>query len=134
MVCDAESQRKIAQVLGIRAQVPRPAWDDATHVFSCRFEYPTGSVTLTVKEEASWSATKAYFGSLGQELGNTDTLGNLGQGAFTTRNGSVVVRKDWKVLLVDVTGLHVSIGKPPATPAAVAFSMADLILGCWSGD
>ena len=40
-------------------------------------------------------------------------LESLGQGAFQTTNGSVVVRKDWKVLLVDDTGLPAQFGTPP---------------------
>ena len=134
MVCDDEAQAKIARVLGIGARVPTPTWDVKTHVYSCRFGYPTGSFTLSVKEELGWAATKAYFNALGRQLGETDTLGNLGQGAFLTKDGSVVVRKDWKILVVDISGLHRSIGNPPTTPAAVAYSVADIILGCWDGD
>lgn len=134
MVCDDEAQEKIAKELGARATVAPPTWDVADHLYSCTFSYPTGSFTLQVKEESSWSQTRAYFASLGRELGDTDSLGNLGQGAFVTRDGSVVVRKDWKILLVDVAKLPPHLGKPPATPAGVAYSVADLILGCWDGD
>lgn len=132
MVCDDETQRKTALVLGIRAHVPTPTWDVRTHVFSCVFEYPTGSFRLSVKENLGWGATKAYFNQLGHRLGNTDTLGNLGQGAFVTSDGSVVVRKDWKVLLVDISGLHGhAVGKPATQPPAVAYTVADIILGCF---
>jgi len=62
-------------------------------------------MVLSVKELSSWAQTKGYFAMLGRQLGDTGKLGNLGQGAFTTSNGSVVVRKDWKVLLVDITAL-----------------------------
>src|SRR5450755_1412163 len=61
-------------------------------------------------------------------------LGNLGQGAFRTSSGDVVVRKDWKVLLVDVSGLPSQFGVPPTSATDVAFTLADLILGCWAGD
>ena len=56
---------------------------------------------LSVKELSSWAQTKAYFRSLGTQMGQVRTLKGLGQGAFQTTNGSMVVRKDWKVLLVD---------------------------------
>ena len=43
------------------------------------------------------------------------------------RNGSVVVRKDWKVLLVNTPPLR----KPPTGSVRnLAFTVADVILGC----
>lgn len=78
--------------------------------------------------------TLAYFHGLGTQLGVVKTLPNLGQGAFQTDNGSVVVRKDWKVLLVDPTRLPAHFGNPPTTSADVAVTVAVLILGCWAGD
>ena len=134
MVCDGESRRKIARVLGIGADVPPPTWQRRAHLYDCDFEYPTGRMVLTVKELSSWQETFSYFRGLARRYGRIDTLGNLGQGAFVTRGGSVVVRKDWKVLLVDVSGLPKEIGSPPTTPAGVAYSVAALILGCWAGD
>jgi hypothetical protein len=134
MVCDDEERGKIAEVLGLKAHVPAPTWSRRSHVYSCVFEYPRGDMVLDVKELSSWSETLSYFHGLARRLGDTDSLGNLGQGAFVTRDGSVVVRKDWKVLLVDVAALPRRIGKPPATPAGVAYSVADVILGCWEGD
>lgn len=70
----------------------------------------------------------------GDPTGNVGPLGNLGQGAFTTTDGSVVVRKDWKVLLVDISGLPARFGVPPTSAADVADTVADVILGCWAGD
>ena len=46
----------------------------------------------------------------------------------------MVVRKDWKVLLVDNTGLPPQFGVPPTSSTAVAVTVADVILGCWAGD
>jgi hypothetical protein len=72
---------------------------------------------------------------LGKTLHKTSTpLRDLGQGAFQVRNGSVVVRKDWKVLLVDITGLPSEFGEPPTSSGDVAATVADVILGCWAGD
>ena len=59
---------------------------------------------------------------------------NLGQGAFQTDNGSTVVRKDWKILTVDISGLPAQFGKPPTSRGDVAVTVADLILACWAGD
>jgi len=132
MVCAKEAQQSVARTLGVTAVVAEPTWVD--HVYSCRFAYPNGSFALSVKELSSWAGTYAYFDSLGKKLGRTSTANGLGQGAFVTSNGSIVVRKDWKVLLVDISGLPPRFGVPPTTAADDAFTVADLIMGCWSGD
>ena len=94
-----------------------------------------GAMVLSVKELSSWSQTYAYYGSLARQLGRTRTLQGLGQGAFQTTDGSMVVRKDWKVLLVDMrSGLPAQFGVPPTSSADVAVTVADVILGCWAGD
>jgi hypothetical protein len=46
----------------------------------------------------------------------------------------VVVRKDWKVLLVNIAGLPAQFAVPPTNRADVAVTVADVILGCWDGD
>lgn len=133
MVCSQKSQDELTQVLGVKAvRVETPTW--VGHVYSCRIVYRHGSMMLSVKELSSAAETTGYYDSLGRRLGRTSAVGNLGQGAFTVRNGSVVVRKDWKVLLVDITGLPAKFGEPPTTRSEVAFTVADVILGCWSGD
>ncbi len=132
MVCSQEAQSGIAAALGERASVSTPTWED--HLYSCTYTYPTGSFRLSVKELSSWSETLAYYNSLARSLGRSRSLEGLGQGAFQTTDGSVVVRKDWKVLLVDVSGLPAQFGVPQTSSGAVAVTVADLILGCWAGD
>lgn len=132
MVCGREAQREIAETLGVRASVSKPTW--VNHAYSCRYRYPDGSFVLTVKEMSSWPQTLAYFGGLGRVQGRTATIPNLGQGAYQTADGSAVVRKDWKILTVDISGLPAQFGKPPTTRADVAVTVADLILACWAGD
>jgi hypothetical protein len=132
MVCRPEARQDIAEVLGVKATVSDPSWVD--HLYSCRYSYPTGSMELSVKELSSWSQTTAYFESLASQMGKARSLQNLGQGAFQTTNGSVVVRKDWKVLLVDTAMLPAQFGVPPTPSEAVAVTVADVILGCWAGD
>lgn len=132
MICSPKSQNNIATTLGLRAQVSSPTW--AGHVYSCRYEYPTGAFTLSVNELSSWQQTYAYFDGLAQSLGKTKSIVGLGQGAFQSPNGSVVVRKDWKVLLVDASQMPPKLGVPPSASRYVAVTVADLILGCWSGD
>jgi hypothetical protein len=131
-VCSKTAQSEIRHVLGVVAQVSTPTWRD--DVYSCSYRYSNGAFDLSVKELSSWSETYAYFDSLGRQLGNTGPLGNLGQGAFTTSNGSVVVRKDWKVLLVNIAPLPAEFGKPATSKADIAYTVADIILACWAGD
>ena len=132
MVCRPKAQREINKVLGVTATVSDRTWVD--HEYSCRYGYSNGSFELSVKELSSWTQTLAYFHGLGTQLGAPQSLGNLGQGAFRTTGGDVVVRKDWKVLLVDVSGLPSQFGVPPTSASDVAYTLADLILGCWDGD
>ena len=131
-VCAGDAQGEIKRVLGVTADVSTPTWVE--HLYTCRYQYPNGTFVLSVKELSSWPQTLAYFHSLGTSMGDTGSLGNLGQGAFTTSDGSVVVRKDWKVLLVNIAPLPAQFGKPPTTKADVAYTVAAIILGCWAGD
>jgi len=130
-VCAPGVQHEIATALGVKADVAQPTW--VGHLYSCRYRYPDGTLTLSVKELSSWPQTYAYFHTLGSQLGDTSTIPELGQGAFTTKDGSVVVRRDWKVLLVDISGLPPQFGQPPDTPAEVAGAVAAVILGLWEG-
>jgi hypothetical protein len=133
MVCAAKAQGELSQVLGDKTvRVDTPTW--VNHLYTCHYVYPNGVMTLSIKELSSWSETLAYFRMLGHSLGDTGSLGNLGQGAFTTKDGSVVVRKDWKVLLVDVSLLPAQFGVPLSPRSDIAVTIADVILGCWAGD
>ena len=93
-----------------------------------------GASSFQSKSSRAGRRPSRYFHSIGHQLGVSRTLANLGQGAFQVTNGSVVVRKDWKVLLVDVTGLPAQFGVPPTSSRAVAVTVADVILACWAGD
>jgi len=132
MVCSPKAQSEIADALGVTAVVETPTW--SAHLYSCRYTYPNGAFTLSVKELSSWAQTLGYFRGLGSSLGVVTPLYNLGQGGYETRDGSVTVRKDWKVLLVDISGLPAQFGKPPTPSGNIAVTVADVILGCWSGD
>lgn len=131
-VCHEEAQTELSSALGERARVSVPTWED--HLYACTYTYPTGSFELSVKELSSWSETFAYYDSLAGTLGKSRDLEGLGQGAFQTTDGSVVVRKDWKVLLVDDSGLPPQFGVPATASGYVAVTVADVILGCWAGD
>lgn len=132
MVCIQKTQREIAEALGVHATVSTPTW--IHHAYSCFYKYPDGEFELTVKELSSWPQTLAYYANIGRVQGRSSTIPNLGQGAFQTDDGSAVVRKDWKILTVDIDGLPAQFGKPPTSRGDVAVTVADVILACWAGD
>lgn len=134
MVCADKAVSQMNSALGENAAVSTPTWSAKTHVYSCTYGYPSGSFTLSVKELSSWPATMAYFAALEASMGKSRDLYGLGQAAFQATDGSVVVRKDWKVLTVDPAGLPAQFGVPATSSRAVAFTVADVILGCWEGD
>jgi hypothetical protein len=132
MVCAPKAVAEIADVMGAKAELTPPTWGD--HLYSCGFRYTVGTMVLSVKELSSWSQTYGYFDQLASTMHETTPIKQLGQGAFITNNGSVVVRKDWKVLLVNITGVHGEVGSPPKPPGELAIYVAQTILGCWAGD
>ena len=135
MVCANEANKKFNTVLGESGTVTDKHWEVATHTYSCTFSYPSGAkMALSVKELSSWPETIGYFNQEKVSQGNAGSIGNLGQGAFRTSDGSILVRKDWKVLDVNISGLPSQFGVPPTSSAAVAYTVADLVLGCWDGD
>ena len=130
MVCAPEAQAEMAQSLGVQpVQVTAPTWVD--HLYSCRYVYPDGSFALSVKELSSTAETTAYYDGLGAQLGRRPDRIALGQGAFLTTNGSLVVRKNYKVMLVDASQLPAQFGQPPQAPSDVALSVAAIIMTCW---
>ena len=132
MVCASEVQQDVAEALRIAAvRVETPSWKD--RVYACRYVYPNGSFVVSVKELTSALQTSTYYESLEAKMGNAQNIGTLGQGAFITTNGSVVVRKDFKVLLVDNSALPARMSSPPLTPGNVAMLVAKAIIDCWTG-
>jgi hypothetical protein len=134
MVCQPKVSDEIHQVLGVKADVVDESWTVADHTYRCTYRYPDGSMGLSVAEVSSWDGVENAYASLQHSLGVAQELPNLGQAAFQAPDGSVVVRKDWKILVVDPTGLPAQFGVPPTSSADVAVTVADVVLGCWSGD
>lgn len=132
MVCADEGQQDIATLIGIRPlRVDPPTWTD--HIYSCRYIYRDGAFALSVKELPDVQRTTEYFEQLAAQRGNTGPVRGLGDGAFVTGDGSVVARLDTKVLLVDITALPPSFGRPPVGPPAAARLVAKALMDCWTG-
>jgi hypothetical protein len=132
MVCRRKAAAEIRDALGERATISAPTWTH--HRYACTYQYRTGTLTLSVQELSNWRETYRYFDGLARSLHRTRPIFELGQGAFRVRNGSIVVRKDWKVLLVDVSRLPSRFGSPPSSASEVALAVAGVIMDCWHGD
>jgi hypothetical protein len=134
MICEAEVKEEIAASTGVDAvRVTKPAWNVAQHVLTCDYDYAAGAkMNLAVKEMSSEAETTAYYEAQAKRLGRTNTF-KIAQGAFRTSNGSLVVRKDYKVLVIDVSHLPAKFGPPPGDRASAAVGIASVIMECWTG-
>jgi hypothetical protein len=133
MVCEDEAQEDIALMLGVTPQEVGPP-TTTNNTFACRYTYPDGAVDLSVQDLPDGAATTAAYQALATKLGHaTDVdLDTAAAKAFTTTGGSVVLRKDDKVMLVDVTPLPAMFGRPPVPKANAALLVMKAILGCWT--
>ena len=134
MICTTEVRSELSNTLGVTAtRVTTPTWND--HIYSCTYLYPKGSFVLSVKELVSEKTTTDYFNSQKQKLGSKENLFGLAQGAFVAKNDDVVVRKDYKVLVVDVKNVPKASGAfvPAMTRSDVATNVASVIMSCWVG-
>jgi len=132
MVCGQEGQTELADAFKVSpTQITTPSWVD--HLYSCTYLYPDGSFTLSVKELPTIPDTVSYFAALKAKFTVKDPLA-LGQDGFSATDGTSVVRKDNKVLQVDVTKLSDQFGVPPFTRANASLVIASTLLGCWTGE
>jgi len=134
MICTTEARNELNDTIGVKpTRVTVPTWKD--HVYSCTYIYPKGSYVLSVKELVSEQTTTDYFNALKQQYGAKQNLFGLGQGAFVTKNDDVVVRKDYKVMLVDVHNVPKADAAfvPAMSRSDVAVNVASVIMSCWAG-
>ena len=134
MICTTEVRGELGDTLGVKpTRVTAPTWKD--HVYSCTYIYPKGSFVLSVKELVSEQTTTDYFNAQKQKFGAKQNLFGLGQGAFVTKSDDVVVRKDYKVMLVDVTNVPKADAAfvPAMSRSDVAINVASVIMSCWAG-
>lgn len=133
MLCSDEAKEDIALALGVDPTSVGPL-KYADHTTTCRYAYPNGSFTLVVQDlNDALSTTRAYE-AYATKLGRTQTYDlEPGVEAFLTAGGSAVLRKDYKVLLVDVGALPATFGLPPVDRASAAQLVMKAALGCWTG-
>jgi len=132
MICQPEVADEIASALGVQpSKPPTPTW--ANQLYSCRYTYPTGVMVLSIKELPDDATTGTYYTAAQNSLPSHTPVQVLGQDGFVGPDGSTYVRKDFKVLHVDVSKLPDSFGQPPTSRADAAFTVAAVIMSCWTG-
>jgi hypothetical protein len=132
MICAAEEQEEIAQALGLPLRRRATSvW--TAPVYRCTYPFNAGPLVLSVRELADAGDTTADFAAARAAAEGPTDLPGLGEAAFATTDGSVYVRKDFKVLKVDVSKLPMAIGAASLSRADAAFVVAQLIMGCWTG-
>jgi len=133
MVCAEDAQDDIYKgATGIKTtSVSEPTWED--HVYACDYVYENGTMRLETKELSTLEETTEFFDEQAEKLGKTEDLNGIGEAGFSTENGSAVIRKDYKVLTVDVSDLPAQFGLPSAPRSDVAINTAFQIFQCWIG-
>ena len=132
MICGDDILGKVRQVLSL-AGPPATSHSFLDGRYTCTYQLPVGPLILAVQQSATPSKANRYFA--GQRLAlHGDSLPGLGQAAFGTPSGTVVVIKDSQTLTVDATGLPPVFGSQHQHRTDLAYEIASDVLGCWTGD
>ncbi len=132
MICSAEVRADVTDVAAL-ATPPVSTSMFVNHLYTCTYAMPMGQLVVSVKDLASAAATTTYFTDLRHRLSGAANMAGLGDGAFGTPDGTVVLRKDSHVLEVDASHLASVFGKQSEKRADFAYEIASDILGCWTG-
>jgi hypothetical protein len=130
MVCTGDVRDEVKTVLKLSSPAPiSTSWQD--QLYTCTYALPMGKMVLSVKESAGKPAAVAYFQALRTRLGSTQPAPGLGEQAYATKTGTVVVLKDNTTLRVDTTGLPAVFGPQQQRRTDLAYEIASVVLGCW---
>ncbi|SDY33323.1 hypothetical protein SAMN05661080_03122 [Modestobacter sp. DSM 44400] len=132
MICGDDVRGDVARALSL----PEPPATDSTWVdqlYTCTYQLPMGPMVLSVKESPTTAAAGEYFESRQPELGETAPAPGLGERAYATTTGTVVVIKDAMTLTVDATDLPAEFGDNGQRRSDFAYEIASVVLGCWTG-
>jgi hypothetical protein len=133
MVCSTEIRTKTAQVLALPT-IPAGTSSWVDHVFTCTYQLPMGPLVLSVTENADAASTATTFAGIREQLGVTHDLAGLGQAAYGTDAGTVVLRKDNDILRVSADALPAVFGSQQQKRTDFAYEIASDVLGCWTGN
>jgi hypothetical protein len=135
MICGAEIRRDVVTMLALHL-APSTTTTWAGHLYTCTYHLPAGPLVLSVKESPDVASATAYFNALRQRLAPTHPLAgllSLGETAYDTPGGMVVVLKDDKILQINATGLPRVAGQHQQSRTNLAYEVASDIIGCWTG-
>jgi hypothetical protein len=133
MVCQAEVRGDIAEALGLPAPPPtRSTWSGGT--FTCTYQLTQGRLVLSVHESTDPGTARGYLATLRDRSTPTAAAPGLTDGAFRTPTGTVALSKDNDTLVVDATALPPQFGPQQQKRTDLAYEVASLVLGCWTGD
>ena len=111
MVCQPEAQQDIQDLIGVVPTKVGPI-QYTNHTTTCRYAYADGSFTLVVEDLPNDITTTRTYEALAGKLGRTTSFDLPDAQGYSTSEGSVVLRRDTKVMLVDVTGLPAHVRRP----------------------
>jgi hypothetical protein len=132
MVCLPEAQQDIQDLIGVVPTAVGPI-QYANHTSTCRYAYANGAFTLVVQDLPNDITTARTYETLAAKLGRVEKIDLPDAEAFTTNDGSIVLRRDTKVMLVDVAQLPGTFGNPPSPRADAARLIMKAVLNCWVG-
>jgi hypothetical protein len=133
MICSDDIRGKVKQVLKLSTEAPTHI-TFVNHLYTCTYMLPEGPLVLSVHDSASTAAAGTYYTALRPTLGPTSGLPGLGEHAYGTSRGTVVVLKDSQTLVVDATALPAVFGSDRQKRTDLAYEIASDVLGCWTGD
>jgi hypothetical protein len=132
MVCGEDVVGDVGRVLSLTAPPPTEAtW--VAPLYTCTYQLPMGPLVLSVQDSGSTDAAARYFAARRTEDAPATPAIGLGERAFTTPTGTVVVLKDAMTLTVDATGLPAVFGDNGQRRSDFAYEVASVVLGCWTG-
>ena len=133
MICDADIRSKVREALGL-AGPPSTEWRWSGGVYSCDYLLPMGRMSLQVTILAGADQARAMFDADRARTLGAQPLAGLGERAYGTEDGTVLVLKDSQILVVDTTRLPQEFGANGQRRADLAYEVASDVLGCWTGD
>jgi hypothetical protein len=133
MICDADIKSKIREVLGL-AGPPSTEWRWSNGVYTCDYDLPMGRMSLQVTVLAGVQQAGTMFDADRARTPGALPLRGLGERAFGTKDGTVLVLKDNQILVVDATRLPEEFGANGQRRTDLAYEVASDVMGCWTGD
>jgi hypothetical protein len=132
MICDADIKSKVGEALGL-AGPPSTEWHWSNGVYACDYDLPMGRMSLQVTVLAGARQARTLFDADRARTPEARPLVGLGERAFGTEDGTVLVLKDNQLLVVDTTRLPQEFGANGQRRTDLAYEVASDVLGCWTG-